>query len=171
MIREGLMAELKFEADNTRKLFDAIPNDVLDYKPNDFNWTIAQLASHTAEIYNWWEETLENNSLEMSTYKYDKGDISDIQNIRKKLEENISKAVSSLDDYPEERFMENWTMTMNGQEFMPPMPRIVVIRSFLMNHLYHHRGELIAYLRACGKPVPGLYGQSYEEKMAMQNSQ
>lgn len=166
MLRQAILSELQYEANNTRKLFDAIPNDVLDYKPNDFNWTIAQLASHTAEVYHWWPNTLHENVLEMSNYNYDKGDISDIASIKAKLEENIAKAVESLADYPEERLMEMWSMQNKGMELMPPMPRIQVIRSFLMNHLYHHRGELVAYLRACGKSVPGLYGPSYEEQMA-----
>jgi len=167
MLKQSLLAELKFEAENTRKLFAAIPNDALGYQPNDFNWTIAQLASHTAEIYNWWESTLNQDVLEMSTYKYDKGDISDIKFIRQKLEENIAIAIKSLENCPEEKLMQNWSMQNNGQELMPPMPRAQVIRSFLMNHLYHHRGEMVAYLRAAGKTVPGLYGPTYEEQQAM----
>jgi len=169
MLRTALLGELQFEAENTRKLFDAIPDDVLDYKPNDFNWTIAQLAAHTSEVYNWWNVTLHQDVFEMSTYSYDKGDISNIKSIKLKLEENITNAINSLDNYPEEKFMEMWSMQNNGVELMPTMPRIQVIRGFLMNHLYHHRGELIAYLRANGKQVPGLYGPSYEESLAAQN--
>jgi len=164
MLRESLLAELKFEADNTRKLFDAIPNEALNYRPNDFNWSIAEMASHTAEVYSWWDATLNQNELDMETYRYDKGNIDDIANIKQKLEENIGKAVASLENYEEQKFMENWGMRAGEKELMPPMPRIQVIRSFLMNHLYHHRGELIAYLRANGQRVPGLYGPSYDEQ-------
>ena len=167
MLRQSLLGELQFEADNTRKLFNAIPDNVLEYKPNEFNWTIGQLAAHTAEVYNWWPNTLKDNVFEMSTYKYDKGDISNMASIKKKLEENIAKAIESLENYPEERFMEMWSMQNNGSELMPAMPRVQVIRGFLMNHLYHHRGELIAYLRANGRAVPGLYGPSYEEQQQM----
>lgn len=110
MSRESLLAELKFEADNTRKLFDAIPNEALNYRPNDFNWSIAEMASHTAEIYSWWEATLNQNELDMETYSYDKGNIEDIANIKQKLEENIGKAVASLENYEEQKFTENWGM-------------------------------------------------------------
>ena len=168
MITHSLLAELQFEANNTRKLLDAIPDDVLTYKPNDFNWTIAELASHVAEVYNWWPVTLHENELDLEQYKYDKGDITSMSNIKAKLEENITKAVESLKDYPDEKYMEMWSMKMGEKEVMPPAPRIQVLRGFLMNHLYHHRGELVAFLRANGKPVPGLYGPSYEEGMAMQ---
>lgn len=169
MIRETLLAELRFEAEGTRKLFNAIPNDVLDYKPNSFNWTIAELASHASEVYNWWEVTLNTDRFNLANYKYDKGDLSNIENIKAKLEENINNAIKSLENYPEEKFMETWSMWNGEVNVMPEMPRIQVIRSFLMNHLYHHRGELVAYLRANGKPVPGIYGPSYEEQMAMAN--
>jgi uncharacterized damage-inducible protein DinB len=167
MITQSILGELQFEAENTRKLFDAIPDDVLEYKANDFNWTLAGYASHIAEIYNWWEATLRDNIFEMSTYKYDRGDISNMKSLKATLEQNIAKAVKSLENYPEERWMEIWTMQMNGKDLMPPMPRIQVVRGFMMNHLYHHRGEIVAYLRANGKPVPGLYGPSFEEQMAM----
>lgn len=169
MIRNALLSELQFEADNTRRLFDAVPDDILQYQPTDFNWTTAQLAAHIAQVYHWWEPTLNLDVLEMNSYHYDPGDISNMEAIKKRMEENIAQAISCLKDCPEEKLAEPWAMHKDGVELMPPMPRIQVIRSFLMNHVYHHRGELVAYLRANGKPVPGLYGPSYEEQQAMQN--
>lgn len=170
MLKESLLAELQHEAENTRKLFNAIPDDVLNYQPNDFNWTIAGLAAHTAEVYSWWDVTLNEDELDMARYTYEKPDTSSMAPIKARLEQHIADAVRHLQNIPEEKLMENWRMVSNGQEIIPPMPRAQVIRSFLMNHLYHHRGELIAYLRANGKPVPGLYGASYEETQAMQQN-
>lgn len=170
MLTKSLLLELQHEADGTRKLFDAIPDDILDYRPNDFNWTVAELASHVAHVYHWWDPTLHQDIFELSTYTYDKGDITNMDAMRSKLDENIKEAIESLQDFPEEKYMDIWKMQMNGVDVIPPMPRISVIRSFLMSHLYHHRGELIAYLRVNHKPVPGLYGPTYEEQQAMQNS-
>lgn len=166
MLRQAILGELQFEAQNTKKLFNAIPDEVLKYKPNDFNWDLGQLVSHIAQIYNWWELTLQHNELDISNYSYDPGDLYSMDFNRKKLDDNIAKAIKSLEKYPEERLMENWSMVAQGKVVIPPMPRIQAIRGFLMNHLYHHRGELIAYLRVNHKPVPGLYGPSYEEQMA-----
>ena len=163
MLVQSLLAELKFEAGNTVKLFNAIPDDVLDYKPTDFNWSIAELAAHTAGVYDWWAATLNENVLDLATWTYDPGDISTMESIKAKLAENIANAEAALTDYPEEKLFENWSMVNGEAQLMPPMPRIQVVRSFLMNHLYHHRGEIVALLRVNGKPVPGLYGPSYEE--------
>ena len=102
----------------------------------------------------------------MTTYKYDKGDISKIENIIAKLEANIAEAQTALEGFEEDKLFKNWGMTMNGKTLMPPMPRYTVIRTYLMNHLVHHRGELIAHLRANSKRVPGLYGPTYEDSQA-----
>lgn len=167
MLVKALLGELQFEADNTRKLFNAISDDVLDYKPNDFNWTLGQLASHIAEIYNWWPHTMHTSEVDLAVYTYDKGDIGSMKHIKAKLEQNIEMAINSLTDFPEEKLMETWTLKHGDHIIFGPLPRVQAVRGFLMNHLYHHRGEMIAYLRTNEQPVPGLYGPSYEEQMAM----
>ena len=84
-----------------------------------------------------------------------------------KFEENLAAARKVLENADESTFMNVWHMQMGGQDMMPPMPRVVVVRSFLFNHLYHHRGELVAHLRATGNTIPGLYGPTYEESQVM----
>lgn len=166
MIVETLLGEFLHEAENTRKLLNAIPDSALDWKPSETSWTTAQLASHIAEIYNWYDATLHQDVFDMASYKYDKGDISKASNIVAKFEENVKKAKESLETAKNENMMKEWKMTMGSDEpVFPPMPRAVVARGFLMNHLYHHRGEMIVYLRATGNKVPGLYGPVYEESM------
>lgn len=168
MITKDLLGEFLHEVENTRKLLMAIPDSALNYKPSEISWTTGQLASHIAEIYNWYYNTIEDNVFDMETYKYDKGDISKASNIVAKFEENVKKAQTNLENLKEERLYENWSMKMGDKEIMPPMPRIQVIRGFLMNHLYHHRGEMIVYLRVTGNKVPGLYGPTYEESNVSQ---
>ncbi len=163
MILQSLMGEFMHEAEGTRKLLNAIPDTALNYKPSEKSWTTAQLASHIAEVYNWYEPTFHQNVFDMGTYTYDKGDISKASNIVAKFEENLLKAKSALERAKPEDLMHLWKMTVNGHEAFPAMPRIQVVRGFLYNHLYHHRGEMIAYLRATGNKVPGLYGPTADD--------
>jgi uncharacterized damage-inducible protein DinB len=165
MIVKSLLGEFMHEAENTRKLLNAIPDSALDYKPSEKNWTTGQLASHIAEVYNWYDGTFNQNEFDMGSYKYDKGDISKAANIVAKFEENVKAAQTVLENAKDETMFENWSMVMGGNELMPPMARIQVIRGFLMNHLYHHRGELIVYLRSTGNSVPGLYGPTADDSM------
>jgi uncharacterized damage-inducible protein DinB len=167
MIIQSLLGEFQMEAENTRKLLKAIPDSALNYKPQEHLWSVGQLASHIAELYNWFEDTFNKDVMEMSNYKYDKGDITKASNIVEKFEQNVKKAQTILENAKDESMMVNWSMTAGGQQLMPPMPRVQVVRGFLFNHLYHHRGELVAHLRASGNKVPGLYGPTYEESLAM----
>lgn len=164
MIVKSLLGEFMHEAENTRKLLNAVPDSALDYKPSEKNWTTGQLASHIAEIYNWYEGTLHQNVFDMAAYKYDKGDITKASNIVAKFEENVKNAQASLERATDESMFENWKMVMGSDEpLFPEMARIQVVRSFLLNHMYHHRGELIVYLRATGNSVPGLYGPTADD--------
>ncbi|MGB0949578.1 MAG: DinB family protein, partial [Marinirhabdus sp.] len=149
-----------------RKLLTAVPDSALAYRPQPNLWSVAELASHIAEVYNWYPGTFEHDHLKMEDYQYDKGDIGKAANILQKFEENVKQARTSLDSAKDEDMMTTWRMTMEGKELFPPMPRIQVVRGFLMNHLYHHRGEMISHLRATGNTVPGLYGPTYEEMQA-----
>ena len=163
MIKQGLLNEFNYEAENTRKLLKSIPDSALDYRPQPQLWSIGQLASHIAEVYNWYDGTFNSDEFDMGTYKYDKGDISKAENIVAKFEENVAKAREILENSDESQYFNNWSMVMNGNTIMAPAPRIAMVRGFLFNHLYHHRGEMIAHLRASGNKVPGLYGPTYEE--------
>jgi uncharacterized damage-inducible protein DinB len=165
MIIKALLDEFDHEAESTRKLLNAIPDSALGYKPSEKNWTTGQLASHIAEVYNWFDGTFNLDVMEMSTYKYDKGDISQAANIVAKFEENVKRAREILANTKEENMTELWAMHFNGQPVpnFPAMPRAAVVRSFLFNHLYHHRGELVVYLRATGNKVPGMYGPTADD--------
>ena len=164
MIVQSLLGEFEYEAVNTRKLLSAIPDSALEYKPQPFSWSIGQLASHIAEVYNWYDATLHQDIFDMATYKYDKGDISKASNIAAKFEENLAKARTALQTAKDEDMFKEWKMVMGGADALfPPMPRVQVVRGFLFNHLYHHRGEMVAHLRASGNTPPGLYGPNYEE--------
>lgn len=165
MIVQSLLGEFYFEVENTRKLLNAIPDSALEWKPSEKSWTTAQLASHIAEVLNWYKPTLQQDVMDMAVYKYDKGDTSKAANIVAKFEENVLAAKESLEAATDESMFTEWKMVAGGTDpIFPPMPRIQVVRSFLMNHLYHHRGELIVYLRATGNKVPALYGPTADDK-------
>ncbi|WP_118952629.1 DinB family protein [Taibaiella helva] len=166
MIVKTLLGEFLHEAENTRRLLKAIPDSALGWKPAEHSWTTAQLASHIAEIYNWYPVTLQQKVFDMGNYRYDKGDISNMATIVAKFEENVSKAQEALQSASEESMMETWRMEREGQLLMPELPRAAVARGFLMNHLYHHRGEMIVYLRSTGNRVPGLYGPVWEDRQS-----
>jgi uncharacterized damage-inducible protein DinB len=166
VIVKSLLGEFFHEAENTRRLLNMIPDSALSFKPSEKSWTTGQLASHIAEVYNWYQPTLHQTVFDMATYQYDKGDISAAKNIVAKFEENLKNAQNALETATDESMFENWKMVAGGTEpIFPEMPRIQVVRGFLFNHLYHHRGEMIIYLRSTGNKVPNIYGPTADDAM------
>jgi uncharacterized damage-inducible protein DinB len=163
-LAQSFLQELIHESGNTRKMLQAMSNDVLGYKPAEKSWTMAQLACHIAESYHWFIPTFKAAYLDFSTYQYDKGDGNSVEGILSKFEENLKEAIKCLEDVESDGvFHETWTMRM-GEVTLGEMPRLMVVRSMLLNHMIHHRGQLSIYLRAAGKKVPGIYGPSGDER-------
>ena len=73
----------------------------------------------------------------------------------------LTKQAKTLTDA---QFNAPWTLRVNGNE-MFTMPKAAVMRNFVLNHMIHHRGQLLVYLRMLGVPVPSIYGPSADEQI------
>ena len=163
MIVKSLIAEFEQEAKNTRKLLQAVPEKDIDYKPSPISWTMGELAQHIATIYYWYVGTLTKDVYDVTTDRLERGEPGDINATLDLFEKNVEMARAALNVTTEERLQDLWTMKAGERTVLGPLPRGVVARGFLFNHIYHHRGEMIVYLRATGNKVPGLYGPTYED--------
>jgi uncharacterized damage-inducible protein DinB len=163
MLLELLEQEFEQEVKSTRRLLDAIPQKDLGYKPSPTSWTMGELAQHIATIYYWYVGTLTQDVYDMATDTFERGDVNDIEATKDLFERNVDKARAALTSLTEQKLFDHWTMKFGEKTVLGPMPRGAVARGFLFNHIYHHRGEMIVYLRATGNKVPGLYGPTYED--------
>ena len=163
MILQYLKQEFEQETNSTRNLLQAVPEKDLSYKPSDISWTMGELAQHIATIYHWYVGTLTKDVYDMATDQLERGDVNDIKATLALFESNVEKARAALASLTEDDLQTNWTMKVGEKVVLGPMQRGIVARGFLFNHIYHHRGEMIVYLRATGNKVPGLYGPTYEE--------
>ncbi|RPD39282.1 DinB family protein [Chitinophaga barathri] len=162
MILQAMRAEFEHEVNSTRKLLEAVPEKDINYRPSPISWTMGELAQHIATIYYWYVGTLTLEVYDLAEDRLERGDPADIQATLELFEKNVELARKSLLGITEEDLQKEWTMKSGERIIMGPMPRGIVARGFLFNHLYHHRGEMIVYLRATGNKVPGLYGPTYE---------
>ena len=163
MLLQSLITEFEYEANSTRRLLESVPEKDLRYKPNPVSWTMGELAQHIATIYYWYVGTLGTDVYDLASDHLERGDVHDIQATLNLFETNLGKARTALNNITEEDLLQNWTMKMGQRTIVGPLPRATAIRNFLINHVYHHRGELVVYLRATGNTVPGLYGPTYED--------
>jgi len=163
MVLQYLTQEFENEVNSTRKLLQAVPEKDLSYKPSEISWTMGELAQHIATIYYWYVGVFTQDVYDMAADQLERGDINDIKATLDLFEGNVEKARTALKSLTAAKLQENWTMKVGERTVLGPVPRGIVARGFLFNHIYHHRGEMIVYLRATGNKVPGMYGPTYEE--------
>lgn len=167
-IAQSLLPEFDQEMANTRKALERIPEDKLDFKPDSKSMTMGRLAGHIAEMPTWAGMTLTTDSLDIAPggkQSFEALVATSKNQLLQALDQNVAAARAALAGASDEALMKNWTLMANGTEFFT-MPRIAVVRSMVMNHMIHHRGQLMVYYRLNGVAVPGMYGPSADEAQA-----
>lgn len=162
MIASALIAEMEQEAAVARTCLERVPADKFDWKPHEKSMAFGRLAVHIAEMFNWTAVTLQQSELDFAKFDYKPFEPSTTGELVESLDKNVAEAIDVLRNTTDDVFLENWTMR-NGETVYFTMPKIAVMRSFVMNHIVHHRGQLSVYLRLNDIPVPALYGPSADE--------
>jgi len=164
-INQGLLGEFDQEMANTRKTLERVPEDKFGWKPHPKSGTMIWLAGHVAQIPGWAKETMERDSLDIAPPGQPPVQ-PEIPRSRKDLLERFDRCVAAgrtaLSTASDDHLMKPWSLLSGGKTIFT-MPRIVVFRGFVMNHLIHHRAQLGVYLRLNDIPVPAIYGPSADE--------
>jgi uncharacterized damage-inducible protein DinB len=164
-IAESLLPEFDREIGLTRRVLERVPDGVFDWKPHDKSMTLGRLAEHLAELPGWLKVAVLEGGIDMAT-----GRPAGYQSpstraaVVAMFEQNASEARAALVGRTDAELMAPWTLKAQGKEVFT-MPKAVVIRGFVMNHLIHHRGQMSVYLRLQNVPVPSIYGPSADEAM------
>ncbi|MDQ3022116.1 MAG: DinB family protein [Bacteroidota bacterium] len=161
-LNESLIAELQHEAANTRKMLERVPEKSFSWKPHDKSMSLGEITNHLAEIPHWVGVSIEQDELDFAGSDYKPRTPTTTEDLLKFFDTNIEKALESLKNASDEKLFENWTMR-NGEQVYFTMPKIAVVRSFVMNHSVHHRGQLSIYLRLLDVPLPSIYGPTADE--------
>jgi uncharacterized damage-inducible protein DinB len=160
-LSESLIAELKREAESTRKVLERLPSDKLSWKPHQKSMSLGQLALHTAGLPGNLAEFLDARSREVPIVPLPEA--ASLNEILSLFEKNMLLAENKLLSWGETGLMEPWKLTREGIEIYE-VPRIEMVRTLMLNHWYHHRGQLTVYLRLLEVPVPATYGPSADER-------
>ena len=158
-----LLAEFQFEAANTRKLLALVPMDKLDYKVHEKSMPLDRLSIHLAEIAGWWKECLVKDELDFSKGDFTQKTFETNAELLAYYDDLVSKTEIILNEVSEEEFAKPWTMR-NGEQIYFTMHKSAVVRTWCLNHWYHHRAQLGVYLRMLNIPVPGIYGPSADDQ-------
>ena len=159
---QPLVAELDTEAVTTRRVLERIPADRFDWQPHPKSMTAGQLAHHIAATPGNAARLVQLDGVDLSTRRFEYPPCESQTALLATLDASVAAARDALAALDEARAREVWRMTYGDREIVS-MPRINVMRMIGLNHWYHHRGELVVYLRLMGVPVPIVYGRSADE--------
>ncbi|MFQ5881512.1 MAG: DinB family protein [Candidatus Methylomirabilales bacterium] len=160
-IVDSILRELEQEAAVTRRVLERVPNDRLTWRPHAKSMSLGQLALHVAA-------TPGQVAALVSQSEYELPELGEFPaattatELLPALDQSVAKAKEILRGLDDQTAMSTFKLTRNGKELLA-VPRIGVVRSIMLNHWYHHRGQLSVYLRLLNIPVPSIYGPSADE--------
>ena len=162
MIAASMLPEFDHEFATLRVALERVPEDNFDYQPHEKSMSMARLAGHLAEIADWMVVTIETDELDFAAGNYEPYVMTSKDEMLTKFDDGVAKARECLSGASDEVLMQPWTMR-SGDTVHMTMPKVAVIRSFVMNHMVHHRAQLGVYFRLNDIPVPETYGPSADE--------
>lgn len=161
---DPILAELAHEGATTRRLLERLPQDRLGWQPHQKSMTLGRLATHIAEIPGWVGSIVEKDEFDLGASGYVPPTLGSVAEIIAMFDKSVAMATETLKRQSNDRLLAKWQLKKNGK-LVVEMPRLGMIRSFLMNHLIHHRGQLSVYLRLQNVPLPSIYGPTADEPM------
>ena len=164
-ISETLLPEFDQEAGMTRSVLERCPEAKFDFKPHTKSWELIRLANHLADLPTWTLITMKQDTFDIAppgAPPYQAELPKTTAELLAKFDKNFADARACIAEVDDAEFMKTWTMLKAGEKLFA-MPKIVCVRSFIMNHSIFHRGQLSVYLRLIDVPVPALYGPSADE--------
>jgi uncharacterized damage-inducible protein DinB len=161
-LNQPLLAELAQEAATTRRMLERVPAAHILWQPHAKSMTLGRLATHIAELPSWMTMTLKTTYLDFAETEWKPKVFSTSDELVAHFDEVLAEATQALQAATDEDLFVPWSMKQGEQVFFT-MPRIQVIRSMVLNHMVHHRGQLSVYLRLLDVPLPGSYGPTADE--------
>lgn len=164
-LAQSLLPEFDHEMANTRECLSRIPADRLEWKAHEKSWDLGSLATHLANLPKWAAVTISEATFDIEPVAGEpvrEEAVDSVDHAVEMFDANVAAAREALAGASDEDLMAPFALLKTGEEIFS-LPRIAVLRGFIMNHMIHHRGQLGVYLRLNDVPVPALYGPSADE--------
>jgi uncharacterized damage-inducible protein DinB len=156
-----LLAEMDQEAQSTARVLERVPQAHLSWRPHTKSMSLGQLALHVATIPGNVAELAAQTTIS-EVPQFIQAEAATAAELVPALKASLAKARDVLGAMDDATLMETWRLMSGGKELMA-MPRVAVVRAIMLNHWYHHRGQLLVYLRMHNVPLPSVYGPTADE--------
>jgi uncharacterized damage-inducible protein DinB len=161
-MRESLLDEYREEVATTRRVLERVPQDQLSWRPHPRSMSLGQLVNHIATVPASAAMILRQDSFDVLQANFEPPEAKSMVEALATFDQNTCEAANRLQTMTEEQAQGPWRLTRGDRELFTK-PRSAIIRTIVMNHWYHHRGQLSVYLRLLDVPLPVIYGPSADE--------
>lgn len=165
MISTSLLPEFDQEIANTRRVLERVTDAMAPWKPHPKSMSAGDLALHLANLIGWASVTMEGTELDFNPPggpAWKPPVFESAAATLAEFERNVAQGRTALSRATDADYGISWALK-NGGATIFALPRVAVIRTFVLNHLIHHRAQLGLYLRLNNLPVPAIYGPSADE--------
>ncbi|GAB3638588.1 hypothetical protein GCM10027422_41780 [Hymenobacter arcticus] len=160
-LQTALGHELKHELAITRRVLERVPTEQFGWQPHAKSMTLGTLVGHMANLIGFLEMSMRGPAFDLVTNKMPESPTT-AADVLARFDLNAENLHKALADVSDDAFNDIWSLT-HGDKTLLSMPRTAVVRTLVLNHLIHHRGQLSVYLRLLDIPVPAIYGGSADE--------
>jgi uncharacterized damage-inducible protein DinB len=154
-----LLQEFREETEITKRILHKVPADKISWKPHPKSMTLGQLAGHVATIPGNISRLAQQSSFDAGQASFVPPQPKNLEEILAAYEQSVRDGETFLQGFTDEQAMSGFRLLRNGAELWTK-PKIGVVRTIMLNHWYHHRGQLSVYLRLLEVPLPVIYGRS-----------
>ena len=162
-LKDALLPEYDHEMGTTRRLLERLPDAEFGWKPHDKSMSLGDLGQHLASLVMWCGTIANQSEFDLATFNpEDMPKMDTREQLLAAFDASVASGRQVLASKTDGELLAPWSLKKGGKEIFT-LPRIAAIRSFVMNHTIHHRGQLSVYLRLRNVPVPSIYGPSADE--------
>jgi uncharacterized damage-inducible protein DinB len=164
-ISQMILPEFEHEMANTRKTLERVPDDKFAWKPHEKSMSLGGLSTHLGNIPSWTGNTFAADELDIAPPGQPPYRLEEAKSTAELLEafdKNVASAREALEAATDEDWQGKWSLLSGGKVILT-LPRVAVMRGFILSHSIHHRAQLGVYLRLLDVPVPSIYGPSADE--------
>jgi uncharacterized damage-inducible protein DinB len=159
-IAQALLPEFDHEMKTTRTVLERIPEAKASFRPHPKSFPMGDLGSHLANLPVWATMTLTQAEFDTAPAGGQPlkgpGFVS-VEEMLQRLDANVAQARGHIATASDADLMAMWSLKRTGATIFT-LPRAAVLRSMVLSHMIHHRGQLTVYLRMCDVPLPPVYG-------------
>ena len=159
---DALLPEFDHEMTTTRKVLERVPAERFEWKPHPKSYSLGALATHLANLPTWGTETITKSEIDLPAVQQPGTSLPSTMEVLAAFDMNVAAMRAALTGKSDAEMLALWSLKRAGKTLFT-MPKAAVLRSFVFNHLIHHRAQLGVYLRLLDVPVPAVYGPTADE--------